>query len=206
MDIRYIKLFRCITYIVFILVMEPFITSCQKESIPDLQAPGNPTPFVSLTANIENDSVNYIGGVNGYSGKTYMSDSLNYRKFVFILDRNDERYKSCFKISIRNYRNSLGDPQADLDSSLKVGIRSFEFNSGSITPATVSVSWYDSLGTESVTNTIQQIHHFKIIESKDILFMDKKYKCLDVEFQCELRNINSNYTVQSCKGTILFSI
>jgi len=181
------------------------VSACKKEH---LEAPssntGNTSPVVYITGKLDNDSIYFAGGINGYTGVTGMSDQNNTRSFDFTLRNLQLPNQSYFKISINNYSTLLGSPQSDLDSSLYPGNRSY--NSGLIwMPRAANVYWVDDAGVEFKSS--QAIpNNFVIQEVENISYEAKNYKKARLTFECFLvHNFTDTLHLTGGEATVLFS-
>lgn len=187
------------------IVLIACLTACKKEHLQALPSnTGNSTPLVYVTARLDNDSVYFAGGINGYAGSTDITDLNNYRTFNFTLRNQQLPNQSYFKISISNYAAFLGNPQSDLDSSLYPGNRSY--NSGFLfQPRAANVYWVDDSGAEFKSS--QAIPNaFVIQEVENIVYESKIYKKARLTFECFLvHNFTDTIHITDGDAIVLFS-
>ncbi|HKR06304.1 MAG TPA: hypothetical protein VJY62_16835 [Bacteroidia bacterium] len=191
-----------------LLIALSFIFGCKKEHLQPITPPaaGNTEPLVFITANLDDDSVYFAGGVNNYVGIPSMVDTFtNFRMFNFSLQNSQLPFQSYFKISINNYQTVTGDPQTDLDSSIYPGNRDYMFQGVIFIPLFVQVYWVDDAG-DQFESTSAIPNSFSIISVTDTVADAKHYKKTMLEFECYLQN-NSGTTIHLTNGsaTVLFS-
>ncbi|HKR05295.1 MAG TPA: hypothetical protein VJY62_11740 [Bacteroidia bacterium] len=172
------------------LVALTFIFSCKKEHLEIDSPPGSPEPLIYITAKLNTDSVYFTGGINSYVGSASVSDTLTYRTFNFTL-KNPQNSHSYFQISINNYKNVQGVLLDDLDSSIYTGARHYQ-DTIHFMPLAATVVWIDSAGVRFSSVFLHQTHLFSIQSVEDIIYENKNYKKLTVQFVCNLRDMNGH--------------
>lgn len=197
------KTFIILLSIVFISTAS-FI-ACTKQHL-DPNPPGETEPYVYISANIQNDSVYFAGGVHSYVGSTGIYDSLTFRSFYFNLINTNHGLFSCFKISINNFKNEQGSLQTDFVHSIYPGMRHYQDTIHFI-PLAATIVWYNSTGVKFTSELLTQLHLFNILSVEDITFNNKKYKKTNVEFNCNVRDEQGHILhITDGKGTLLFGI
>lgn len=189
-----------------VLVVFCFFFSCKKEHLPPDSEVTDHQVFI--TALLGTDSVYFAGGVNSYMGSVSFKDTLTFRMFNFTLKNLQNDSCSYFEISINNYKDVLGIPQSDLDSSIYISMRPFQYP-GEILyfiPLGVTVTWVDTAGLKFSSSTVQQSHLFSITAVDDVVFENKNYKEVSVEFECNLDADGSIIHLTNGKATIMFGI
>lgn len=192
--------------IFFTLAVISFTGACKKEHLEPVVPPGSTGPVVYITAELDDDSVYFAGGIDNYSGVPSFSDNLAQRRFSFELKNSQSPSQSYFKISINNYKPVLGNPQDDLDSTIYPGNRSYTAGVLGFSPLAATVYWTDASGIE-FKSTIAVPNSFSITSVENVVFESKNYKKAVIEFECYLDNSN-NVTIHLTNGkaTVLFSV
>ena len=183
-----------------------FLLSCKKEHLdPESPStPGSTDPVVYIHAKLDNDSVYFAGGVDGYEGVPAVLDTNNNRFFNFTLLDPLQPASSYFKFSINNYSTIPGNPQSDLDSTIYPGTRLY---GGGLffMPLAAAISWTDASGTEYKSTPVAQ-NIFEIHKVEDVIFQSKKYKKTELSFECALvHNFTDTIHLTGGEATVLFS-
>ncbi len=184
-----------------------FFFSCKKEHLePNLPPGGTPEPLVYIRALIDNDSVNFAGGLNSYIGATAVFDTLTHRTFNFSLKNPQQPAQSFFQISINSYKDSLGIAQNDLDSTLYIGTRQYQQANHPFATLSATLTWTDSSGFVFSSSNVPQSNLFSITHVQDVVFDSKNYKKAVVEFECLIASVHDTLHVTNGKAVILFSV
>ena len=197
---------RQLFYTLHFLLMIGVVLSCKKEHLePKVNPTGSTEPVVFISTKMNGNSVNFAGGINGYEGIPSYLDTNNNRIFNFILQQPTLPQQSMFKISINNYSNTPGDPQADLDSTVYVSSRMY--GSGFfIIPLNAGIIWYDSTGND-YKSVAANPNSFNINSVEDIISGSKKYKKTLITFECFLvHNFTDTIHLTDGEATIMFSV
>ncbi len=182
------------------------IFSCKKEHLQPDPPPGSTEPLVYIAAKLNDDSVYFAAGVDSYVGSTSVFDTLHYRAFSFTLKTPNDSLRSYFKISINNYTDTLGVLQDDLDHSIYVDLRHYQFphNINHFTTLAITVNWIDSAGKTFSSDVVEQPDLFSITAVEDVIFEGKDYKQVSVEFDCTLDHEGTTLHLTNGKATLLF--
>jgi hypothetical protein len=188
-----------------ILIAISILFSCKKEHLDPAIPSINSEPLIYVSTNLNGDSIYHAGGVNDYAGVTSYFDTINRRTFNFTLRNVHDTSNSYFKISINNYKNILGVPQEDLDSTIYASNRTYNGGLLGFNPLSATIYWIDSTGLQ-FKSTPATPNIFSIISVEDTIYNSKKYKITKIEFECFLQDFNNTIHLTNGKATVLFSV
>ena len=181
--------------------------SCKKQHLDPVLPEGTTEPLVYISAKLDNDSIYIVGGINDYAGNTSVTDTLNhYRAFNFTLADTHSAHLSL-QVSINNYQTALGDHQNDLNYSIFVDERHYQYpeNIEHFIPLAVTITWIDETGKRFSSATVEQTHLFLITAVEDVVFEGTDYKKVSAEFDCLLENDGAIIHLTEGKATLLFT-